>query len=60
MWDGTPLEGRTILLAAEQGLTGLGVDWVALRPVVVYGPGVQANMAQLIRLARSRLRVRGL
>jgi UDP-glucose 4-epimerase len=39
-------------LAAEQGLAELGIDWVALRPVVVYGPGVKGNIAQLMRLAR--------
>ena len=42
-------------LAAEQGLATLDLDWVALRPVLVYGPGVKGNMAELIRLARSRL-----
>jgi UDP-glucose 4-epimerase len=40
-------------LAAEQGLAQLGIDWVALRPVLVYGPGVKGNMAALVRLARS-------
>jgi nucleoside-diphosphate-sugar epimerase len=40
-------------LAAEQGLAQLGLDWVALRPVLVYGPGVKGNMAALLRLARS-------
>jgi UDP-glucose 4-epimerase len=39
-------------LAAEQGLMDLDIDWVALRPVVVYGPGVKGNIAQLMRLAR--------
>lgn len=39
-------------LAAEQGLAGLDLDWVALRPVLVYGPGVKANMAALVKLAR--------
>lgn len=39
-------------LAAEQGLQGLDLDWVALRPVLVYGPGVKGNMAALLRLAR--------
>jgi UDP-glucose 4-epimerase len=39
-------------LAAEEGLAGLDLDWVALRPVVVYGPGVKGNVAQLMRLAR--------
>ena len=38
-------------LAAEQGLAELGLDWVALRPVLVYGPGVKGNMAALLRLA---------
>jgi nucleoside-diphosphate-sugar epimerase len=40
-------------LAAEQGLAALDIDWVALRLVLVYGPGVKGNMAELIRLARS-------
>lgn len=40
-------------LAAEEGLAGLEIDWVALRPVLVYGPGVRGNMAGLLRLARS-------
>jgi len=40
-------------LAAEQGLADVGLDWVALRLVLVYGPGVQGNMGRLIRLARS-------
>src|SRR2546430_8267737 len=40
-------------LAAEQGLADLDLDWVALRLVLVYGPGVSGNMARLIRLARS-------
>lgn len=39
-------------LAAEQGLAGLGIDWIALRPVLVYGRGVKANMAALVKLAR--------
>ena len=38
-------------LAAEEGLAGLGLDWVALRPAPVYGPGVKGNMAALVRLA---------
>ncbi|MCC6888245.1 MAG: NAD-dependent epimerase/dehydratase family protein [Hyphomicrobiales bacterium] len=41
-------------LAAERGLAGLDLDWVALRPVLVYGRGVRGNMAALLRLARSR------
>ncbi|MGP0088927.1 MAG: NAD-dependent epimerase/dehydratase family protein [Xanthobacteraceae bacterium] len=40
-------------LAAERGLAELDLDWVALRPVLVYGPGVKGNMAQLMRLASS-------
>jgi UDP-glucose 4-epimerase len=40
-------------LAAELGLAELNLDWVALRPVLVYGPGVKGNMAQLQRLAQS-------
>jgi nucleoside-diphosphate-sugar epimerase len=40
-------------LAAEQGLADLDLDWVALRLMLVYGPGVKGNMAELVRLARS-------
>jgi nucleoside-diphosphate-sugar epimerase len=40
-------------LAAERGLAQLALDWVALRPVLVYGPGVKGNMAALLKLARS-------
>jgi UDP-glucose 4-epimerase len=40
-------------LAAEQGLAETGLDWVALRLVLVYGRGVQGNMARLTELARS-------
>jgi nucleoside-diphosphate-sugar epimerase len=40
-------------LAAERGLAQLDLDWVALRPVLVYGPGVKGNMARLMALARS-------
>ncbi|MBV8800242.1 MAG: NAD-dependent epimerase/dehydratase family protein [Alphaproteobacteria bacterium] len=39
-------------LAAERGLAELDLDWVSLRAVLVYGPGVKGNMAQLVRLAR--------
>ena len=42
-------------LAAEQALAEAGLDWVALRLALAYGPGVTGNMARLIRLARSRL-----
>jgi UDP-glucose 4-epimerase len=44
-------------LAAEQGLRDIcakgGMDHAALRPVLVYGPGVKGNMAALLRLAAS-------
>src|SRR5262252_8091365 len=39
-------------LAAEHGLAHLELDWVALRLVTVYGPGMTGNLAQLMRLAR--------
>jgi UDP-glucose 4-epimerase len=42
-------------LAAEHGIASLAIDWVALRLVLTYGPGVAGNMARLIRLARTRL-----
>lgn len=42
-------------LAAERGLAELNLDWVALRPVLVYGPGVKGNMALLKKLAQSPL-----
>jgi UDP-glucose 4-epimerase len=38
-------------LEAERGLAEVGIDWVALRPVLVYGPGVKGNMAALVKLA---------
>lgn len=40
-------------LEAERGLAQLGLDWTALRPVLVYGPGVKGNMAALLGLAQS-------
>jgi UDP-glucose 4-epimerase len=40
-------------LAAERGLAELDLDWVALRPVLVYGSGVKGNLASLVRLART-------
>lgn len=40
-------------LDAERALAEVGLDWVALRPVLVYGPGVTGNMAALVRLART-------
>jgi nucleoside-diphosphate-sugar epimerase len=38
-------------LEAERGLTDVDIDWVALRPALVYGPGVKGNMAALVKLA---------
>jgi nucleoside-diphosphate-sugar epimerase len=40
-------------LAAEHALAAVGLDWVALRPVLVYGAGVKGNMAALVALARA-------
>jgi nucleoside-diphosphate-sugar epimerase len=40
-------------LAAERGLETTNLGWVALRLVLVYGPGARGNMAELVRLARS-------
>ncbi|WP_457089713.1 NAD-dependent epimerase/dehydratase family protein [Microvirga sp. P5_D2] len=40
-------------LDAEKGLGQLGLDWAALRPVLVYGPGVKGNMAALLTLSQS-------
>jgi nucleoside-diphosphate-sugar epimerase len=40
-------------LEAEHALAETGLDWVALRPVLVHGAGVKGNMAALLRLARS-------
>jgi nucleoside-diphosphate-sugar epimerase len=40
-------------LEAERRLGELDIDWVALRPVLVYGNGMQGNFAALVRLARS-------
>lgn len=55
--EGDPAEptdayGRS-KLEAERALAETGLDWVALRPVLVYGAGVKGNMAALLRLARS-------
>jgi nucleoside-diphosphate-sugar epimerase len=40
-------------LEAEQALAELEMDWVALRPVLVYGQGMKGNLATLAKLARS-------
>jgi nucleoside-diphosphate-sugar epimerase len=40
-------------LEAERGLAELEMDWVALRPVLVYGQHVRGNFAALVKLARS-------
>jgi nucleoside-diphosphate-sugar epimerase len=42
-------------LDAERGLADIHIDWVALRPVLVYGPGVKGNMAALLKLAATPL-----
>lgn len=39
-------------LEAEEGLARLDLPAVALRPMVIYGPGVKGNVALLLRLAR--------
>jgi UDP-glucose 4-epimerase len=39
--------------AAEQALAATGLDWAALRPVLVYGPGAKGNLEALLKLARS-------
>ncbi|MGP9820451.1 NAD-dependent epimerase/dehydratase family protein [Salinarimonas sp. NSM] len=40
-------------LDAERGLGQTSLDWVALRPVLIYGPGALGNMRALVRLART-------
>jgi nucleoside-diphosphate-sugar epimerase len=36
-------------------LADVYIDWVAMRPVLVYGPGVKGNMAALVKLAAKPL-----
>ena len=48
----TPMAARSS--KPSRASTRLAIDWVALRPVLVYGPGVKGNMAALLRLARNR------
>ena len=38
---------------AERALAATGLDWAALRPVLVYGEGAKGNLEALLRLARS-------
>jgi UDP-glucose 4-epimerase len=40
-------------LEAEKALAEVDMDWAALRPVLVYGPGMKGNLAALANLARS-------
>lgn len=40
-------------LEAEKGLAETDLDWATLRLALVYGPGVQGNMARLLKLAQS-------
>jgi len=40
-------------LAAEQAIRASNVPYTILRPVLVYGPGVKGNLAQLANWARS-------
>ena len=52
----TDAYGRSKLLAEQAVaavLRGSATDCVALRPVLIYGPGVKGNMSTLERLARS-------
>ena len=42
-------------LDAERGLADVHIDWVAMRPVLVYGPGVKGNMSALVKLAAKSL-----
>lgn len=46
------LAGERLL---AETLAGAATDWCVLRPVVLYGAGVKANMRALARLARSPL-----
>jgi nucleoside-diphosphate-sugar epimerase len=39
-------------LEAEEALAETGIPFAALRPTLVYGPGVKGNLAALFRLAR--------
>lgn len=51
--------GRTKLLA-EQGLQRIAGDrmqWVIIRPPMMYGPGVKGNFLRLMRIARAGLPV---
>ncbi len=48
----TEIYGRT-KLEAERRLSESGVDYTALRPAVVYGPGVKGNIASLATIAKT-------
>ncbi len=41
--------------ALRDALAGSDTDWVTLRPVLVFGPGVKANMMRLSQLARLKM-----
>ncbi|HEV7372046.1 NAD-dependent epimerase/dehydratase family protein [Arenibaculum sp.] len=41
--------------ALEDACRGTGTEWTALRPPLVYGPGVGANFGQLLALCQRRL-----
>jgi UDP-glucose 4-epimerase len=54
----TDAYGRTKLQGERwlaETLAGSRTEWVVLRPVLIYGPGVGGNMRTLARLARSPL-----
>lgn len=54
----TDAYGRAKLLAEQwlpEALAGSAMEWVVLRPVLLYGPRVKGNMRTLARLARSPL-----
>lgn len=44
-------------LAAEQGLADVGIEWAALRSVLVYGDGADGNLKSLLKIARTPLPV---
>lgn len=53
----TDAYGRSKLFgeeALQNALDGSATEWVTLRPVLVYGPGVKGNMERLLNLAALR------